>query len=254
MIKVGENNLKHRFIIDSNGVRHLVNKVYLGGNLIFEEQEIVDMGLPSGTLWAKRNIDATQADGFAASEYQYECSFFSWGNIDGHNPISNSSFSYNWGGVNGAAPYYEGQTYGDTPGNTLTGNIAVGEDFDAARANLGAPWRMPTSAEFVELFANIRYINADGTEVETTKTDKRVTVNGVLGLYIESTINGARLFFSCSGFGDGRSWRSCGSYGNYWSSTFDSARYARYLFFRSNAVSPQYNFNRCYGFAVRPVQ
>jgi hypothetical protein len=113
---------------------------------------------------------------------------------------------------------------------------------------------MPTSAEFAELFANIKYINADGTEVETTKNDKRVTVNGVLGLYLESTINGARLFFSCSGYGDGRSWYGRGSYGYYWSSTWLSARNARSLYFSSGGVNPQNNSSRYFGRAVRPVQ
>jgi hypothetical protein len=94
-------NMKHRFITDVNSKSRLVNKVYVGSDLVFEETEIVDMGLPSGTLWASRNIDVTQPDGFAASPFQCDCSFFSWGNIDGHNPTSNSSFSpYNWGGVN----------------------------------------------------------------------------------------------------------------------------------------------------------
>ena len=215
---------------------------------------LVDMGLPSGVKWASRDIDLTKPGGFCETPFTYEKSFFSWGNIDGHNPSSVSAFDYNWGGVNETEPYYENQPYGDTPGNTLTGNIAVGEDFDAARANLGAPWRMPTSAEFAELFANIRYINADGTEVDTTKTDKRVTVNGVMGLYIESRINGARLFFSCSGGGSGRSWGNRGSSGNYWSSAFHSARYARALNFSSGGVYPQYNNNRCHGRALRPVQ
>ena len=215
---------------------------------------LVDMGLPSGVKWAARDIDLTKPGGFCDTPFVYEKSFFSWGNIDGHNPISNSAFSYNWGDVNQAEPWYEGQVYGSTPGNTLTGNIAVGEDFDAARANLGAPWRMPTSAEFAELFANIKYINADGTEVDTTQADKRVTVNGVLGLYIESTINGARLFFSCSGNGFGRSWNNRGSFGYYWSSTWYSARGARNLGFYSGGVNPQ-NYNSRYGgFAVRPVQ
>ena len=215
---------------------------------------LVDMGLPSGVKWAARDIDLTKPGGFCETPFVYEKSFFSWGNIDGHNPSSVSAFAYNWGGVNGQEPYYEGQVYGNTPGNTLTGNIAVGEDFDAARANLGAPWRMPTSAEYAELFANIKYINADGTEVDTTKTDKRVTVNGVLGLYLESTINGARLFFSCSGYGNGSSWDRRGSNGSYWSSSFRSARYARYLSFGSGGVDPQHNNNRYYGFALRPVQ
>lgn len=214
----------------------------------------VDMGLPSGTLWATRNLDLTQPNKFAESAFQYEYSFFSWGNIVGHNPISDTAFDYNWGSVNQAEPWYEGQPYGSTPGNTLNGNIAVGEDFDAARANLGAPWRMPTSAEFAELFANIRYINADGTEVDTTKTDKRVTVNGVMGLYLESTINGARLFFSCSGYGVGNVWNYRGSNGSYWSSDWGSARFARSLIFYLGGVYPQGNGGRYYGFALRPVQ
>ena len=215
---------------------------------------VVDMGLPSGVKWAARDIDLTKPGGFCETPFVYEKSFFSWGNIDGHNPSSVSAFAYDWGGVNGAEPWYDGQVYGSTPGNTLTGNIAVGEDFDAARANLGAPWRMPTNAEFAELFANIKYINADGTEVDTTKTDKRVTVNGIVGLYLESTINGARLFFSCSGYGYGRAWSNRGSYGYYWSSTWGSARYARYLVFSSGGVLPQNYSNRCHGFALRPVQ
>ena len=215
---------------------------------------LVDMGLPSGVKWAARDIDLTKPGGFCETPFIYEKSFFSWGNIDGHNPISNSAFDYNWGSVNESEPYYEGQPYGSTPGNTLTGNIAVGEDFDAARANLGAPWRMPTSAEFAELFANIIYIDANGDEVDTTKTDKLVSVNDVMGLYIQSKLNGARLFFSCSGSGNGRSWSSRGARGYYWSSTWSSARGARVLHFYSGGVYPQNYSHRYFGFALRPVQ
>jgi len=215
---------------------------------------LVDMGLPSGVKWSARDIDLTKPGGFCDTPFTYMKSFFSWGNIDGHNPISNSAFSYNWGGVNENPPYYEGQVYGNTPGNTLTGNIAVGEDFDAARANLGAPWRMPTNGEFAELFANIIYIDANGDEVDTTKADKRVSVNGVMGLYIQSKLNGARLFFSCSGLGYGRAWYSRGSSGYSWSSTWYSARYARSLGFYSSGVDPQGSSYRYVGFAVRPVQ
>ena len=215
---------------------------------------VVDMGLPSGTKWASRDIDLTKPGGFCETPFTYEKSFFSWGNIDGHNPSSVSAFDYDWGGVNAQEPWYDGQPYGSTPGNTLTGNIAVGEDFDAARANLGAPWRMPTTGEYAELFANIRYINADGTPIDASQTNKLVTVNGIVGLYLESTINGARLFFSCSGYGNGRSWYGRGSYGSYWSSSWYSARFARSLSFHSGGVNPQYNGGRYYGFAVRPVQ
>lgn len=63
-----------------------------------------------------------------------------------------------------------------------------------------------------------------------------------------------RKFFSCSGNGNGRSWNNRGSNGNYWSSTWNSARNARNLNFNSGGVNPQDNNNRYNGFAVRPVQ
>ena len=209
---------------------------------------VVDMGLPSGVKWAACDIDVSKPGGFCDTPFTYEKSFFSWGNIDGHKPINEYEFDYEWG------MWFEWYPYERTQGSKLRENIDVGEDFDAARANLGAPWRMPTSAEYAELFANIRYIKADGTEVDTTKTDKRVIVDGVRGLYLESKINGARLFFSASGFGSGRSWNYRGTYGYYWSSTFNSARYARILSFVSGGVYPQNYSNRYFGFPVRPVQ
>ena len=216
---------------------------------------LVDMGLPSGVKWASRDIDLTKPGGFCETPFTYEKSFFSWGNIDGHNPTSNRSFSpWNWGGVNGSAPYYEGQVYGSTPGNTLTGNIAVGDDYDCARANLGAPWRMPTNTEYGELFSNIDYLNADGTIKDASETNKLVTVNGVVGIWIQSKINQNRLFFSCSGSGNGPSWYDRGTSGYYWSSSLYSAAQGRLLVFYSGGVYPQLSSNRFYGFAVRPVQ
>lgn len=225
----------------------------------------VDMGLPSGVLWAKANIDITTQSGFqevdgAVSPLKYECSFCSWGNIDMYNPTSSSSFSgaYNWGGVNESEPYYDGQVYGSTPGNALTADF--GPSYDAARRHLGAPWRMPTNEEFAELFSNIEYIDADGNlvteanSVAKTAADKRVTVNGIVGLRLRSKINGSVLFFPASGYGYGTTWNDRGGYGYYWSSSWRSARYARSLLFYSGGVSPQYTLNRCYGFAVRPVQ
>ena len=216
---------------------------------------VVDMGLASGVKWAARDIDLTKPGGFCDTPFTYDKSFFSWGNIDGHNPVSNSFAGvYNWGGVNDAEPWYDGQPYGNTKGNTLSGDIPVGEEFDAARANLGEPWRMPTTAEFAELFAGSIYIDATGTEIPAATTDKRVTVNGVLGLYLQSKANGNRLFFSASGLGAGSSWSGRGANGYYWSASFYSSRVARSLYFVSGGVNPQGDNGRCNGFAVRAVQ
>lgn len=214
----------------------------------------VDMGLPSGTLWARCNIDVMQPNKFAASPFQYECSFFSWGNIDGHNPTSNKSFApWDWGGVNSQVPWYEGQVYGSTKGCQLQNEIPPTEEYDAARANIGTPWRMPTRTDYNELFKNIIYINADGTEIDTSNTDKRVFVNGIYGIYIQSKINGARLFFACCGYGNGVNYRSFSTIGYYWSSTRSFERDSRSLVFDVNGVNTQNGSNRYRGFSIRPV-
>ena len=208
---------------------------------------LVDLGLPNGLLWATRNLDVTQDNGFAASPYQYECSFVSWGNTQGHNPISASAFEYNWGtGNNGP--------YADTPGAALTANF--GNGYDAACVNLGKPWRMPTTEEFAELFnaSNTKYINADGTDIAAETTNKLTTVNGVVGILLKSLANDKTIFFPCSGYGDGQSWDDRGSLGDYWSSSLLSQTYGRSLSFVAGGVLTQLNDYRFYGFAVRAVQ
>ena len=127
--------------------------------LFYNSDDWIDMGLPSGTLWCAKNIDLTQPNKLAESPYQYDCSFFSWGNIDGHNPISNTAFDYNWGSVNSSEPWYENQPYGETSGSTLNTNIPENDIYDAARVNLGAIFRLPTSVQFKELIDNCIYID-----------------------------------------------------------------------------------------------
>lgn len=209
------------------------------------------MGLPSGNRWAVSNIDATGPYFFQESPFQYECSFFSWGNVTPHNPVSETAFDYNFGSANPNEPYYAGQPYGDTPGSLLTGDIPL--TYDAARRMLGGPWRMPESVDFVELLANSIFIDADGNEVESTKADKRVTVNGMMGLYLQSKNNGARVFLACSGNGYGRLWSVRGSAGYYWSSTSLTARNARAMTINTGGVYPNNSSARYSGFAVRPI-
>lgn len=211
------------------------------------------MGLPSGLLWAPMNIDAQQERGFAESPFQYDCSFVSWGNVEPHSPNSeDNAFDYNWGGVNTQAPWYDGRVYGSTPGSELMTNIDIAHDV----ANLicGEKWRMPASAEFKELFDNCDFVQSDGTTViDASTTDKRVTVNGVLGIYLKSKINSNLLFFACSGLGRETNWNNHGGSGNYWSGSWYSARNASHLYFHSGGVDPMYNSGRYFGFTVRPV-
>lgn len=212
----------------------------------------VDMGLPSGLLWASCNIDASKPAGMAETEFTYECSFFSWGNTEAHNPISSSAFDYNWGSVNAQAPWYDGQPYGSTPGSALNSDITLAND--AARVICGEPWRMPKASDFKELFDNVDYLNADGTVIPVSEADKRITLNGIVGIWIQSKINGNRLFFALTGAGSNLEWVLRRMNGFYWSSSFESSRNAANLYITISGANPQNSGNRNYGYAIRPVR
>lgn len=209
------------------------------------------MGLPSGLLWAKKNLDITQVNGFAVSEFQYACSYVSWGNVFMHNPLSGGEFGYNWGNVNNAAPWYDGQVYGDTPGCSIQSDLPI--SADVARLVAGGPWRMPSADEFDELFQYSDIINYNGEVIPDSTPNKLTTVNGIRGLYLQSRINGARLFFPASGFGHDTQLTASGAWGFYFTSSFYNAKDARSLHFDDTAVKHQDHSDRFFGLPIRPV-
>ena len=166
--------------------------------------------------WAKCNLGAVIPE--AAGSY------FSWGNLDGHPTGSGYNFSLN--------------VYETTPAASIATDLSL--DEDAARAILGAPWRMPTTAEFQELYDNCTYV--------------RTPLNGMNGLLFTSNVNGNTLFFPAAGIYNGTSLSGRGSAGGYWSSTYSSAASAHSLYFDSSSVDPQHSSNRRYGFSMRAVQ
>lgn len=210
------------------------------------------MGLPSGNRWANSNLDSTGPYFFQESPFQYEGSFFSWGNVTPHNPVSGTEFDYDFGGINPGTPWFDGQPYGETPGSLLTGDIPL--TMDAARKMLGRPWRIPTSYDFQELFNNTNFVQADGTTViDASETNKLVTINGVVGIYLKSKNNGNLLFFACSGVGRGSSWFDRSSYGLYWTSSYDSDVNAMDLVFYSGDIIPHNHDGRYCGLPIKPI-
>lgn len=209
----------------------ILNMVYDALNSVWNVKSIetltpatpgaVDLGLPSGLLWADKNVgaDTPEAPGH----------YFSWGNVEGHAEGS----GYDFGSSNDGP-------YASTPGAALTGNIAVGDTYDAARKNMGAPWRLPTSAEFQELYDNC--------------VCEWITQNGMEGRRFTSNKNGNSVFFPAAGNVDGTTLYSRGANGHYWASALGSSAHGRGLYFRSSGVYPQNYNNRFYGFSVRAVQ
>lgn len=127
--------------------------------------------------------------------------------------------------------------YNTTPAASIAANLSLSQD--AARADLGVPWRMPTAADFQELYDNC-------TTIWTT-------LNGVAGRMFVSNVNGQSIFFPAAGYCSGQSLFSRGSLGLYWSSTYFSAIYARNMNFNNLNVTPQSSYDRRLGFPVRAV-
>lgn len=181
----------------------------------------VDLALPSGVLWCEHNVGA-------ATPYE-DGLYFSWGNITGHTGTDGYDF-----GTDNNGPY------ASTPGAALTGNIPTNNTYDAARHNMGAPWRMPTVGEFQELNA----------QCDSEWTDE----DGVAGRRFTSRINGNSIFFPASGLRHGTSLGGRGTYGRYWSASLNSSAVGYFLYFNSGGVNPASTHGRFYGFSVRAVQ
>ena len=181
----------------------------------------VDLGLPSGTKWATCNVGATTPEEYG--------DYFAWGETTTKSNYSNSN-----------CPTYrlsilqlQSQGYIDGEGNLTP-------QYDAAKANWGCAWRMPTKTELKELINNCTWT--------------RITQNGVKGYSVLGP-SGASIFLPVAGDRYGSSLHDAGRGGFYWSSTpygsyYDS--YAYGLFFSSDGQR-MYDYVRDIGLSVRPV-
>lgn len=177
--------------------------------------ESVDLGLPSGTLWAKYNIGAT-------SESDYG-DLFAWGATEPYR-------------INGTTPIDNTDNYAKSYANTIQHDLYPNED--AATVQWGKGWVMPNKAQLDELYNNTTY----------TWT----TIGGVNGGKFTAS-NGNYIFFPAAGNMNGGSLDTRGSYGGYWSRSRGSSVLAWRLGFSSSGrdINARYLY---YGFSVRPVR
>jgi hypothetical protein len=199
-----------------------------------EQHEYVDLGL--SVKWATCNIGANTPEEAGL--------YFAWGETSGYtaeqvgNGEGKRAFSWD--------DYEFGPDSALTKYSETDGKTVLDAEDDAAKANWGLDWRMPTKAEFEELISS--------ANTTTAFTEQ----NGVSGLLVTSKVEGYEgnsVFFPAVGdAADGRVF-DVGGYGNYWSvSLYDGGVYLAWrLDFRDGncGVSGSY---RCYGCSVRPVR
>ena len=223
------------------------------GGAIAKESEAIDLGL--SVKWAPWNLGASQPSDYGE--------YFAWGEVvpktdENGNYLSYDCGTYYWmaegdSGWTHITKYqtwdYQLEAYSYTKDFFGDGKTTLESSDDAATANWGGKWRMPTHAELAELF------NSDNCE--WTWTDN-YNESGHSGYVVKSKKTGyedAVLFLPAAGDW----WRSSlldeGSYGYYWSSELRPMCYrsARILIFGSvfhDAGSHDY---RSRGFSVRAV-
>lgn len=177
--------------------------------------EAIDLGLPSGTLWASFNVGATKPEEYGG--------YYSWGEIVEKDSYEWSDYLYCDGSVNTCKEL---------------GMDIAGTQYDIAHVKWGGDWRMPTYDQQQELVNNTKF--------------KYVTSNGIKGYELVGP-NGNSIFLPASGIIQGNR-PNVGSLGGYWSSTRDpeDPNYACNLLFR-NTGSYEVFYYRCIGLSVRPV-
>ena len=153
--------------------------------------DYVDLGLPSGLKWATQNVGAK-----SPSE---SGDFFAWGETEPKESYTNMNYL---GGPDGGGAWIlsdYGTVYDSLASYCYPNYGPLPMKYDAARANMGGTWRMPTLDECLEL--------KDNCIMEPT------TLNGVDGYQFTSKNNGASIFIPCVGrYGDeGLENADCGS-------------------------------------------
>ena len=195
------------------------------------ERDYVDLGLPGGVLWATCNVGAEKPEEYGL--------LFAWGDTKGYKENEIGSFPFTQGLYkfrgNYLSKYCVDSNYGIADNKTK-----LDPEDDAATANWGEGWRMPTFQEIKDLY------NSNYTYTEW------VTVNGVTGRKITSRKNGNSIFLpAASRMG---SFFSEGEDGLYWTSEMASKSSMGYILEFKNYDMMYTQGSRYFGLPVRPVR
>ena len=171
--------------------------------------EAVDLGL--SVKWATCNVGANSPEEFG--------DYFAWGEVSPKESYTEDNCT--------------------TYGVSMT-DISGNPQYDAATANWGEDWRMPTVTEIEELYNNCIW--------------KWMTLNGINGMCVTGP-NGNSIFLPAAAYRYEMSHGVVGEWGDYWSSTpnGDECYYAHRLVFSSEAYIDWHWLDRSYGRSVRPV-
>ncbi|MBO4986172.1 MAG: hypothetical protein J6C57_04185 [Paludibacteraceae bacterium] len=213
-------------ILEDNSVIYIQIKSWEMSPTFENGHEWVDLGL--SVKWATCNVGASSPEDYG--------DYFAWGETEPKEVYAWSNYKYCNGSYDSLTKYNKNSSCGTIVDNKTQLDLTD----DAARANWGGSWRMPTDAELTELRNNCTW----------TWTSQ----NGVNGYKVTSKSNGNSIFLPAAGYRGGSSLVYAGSYGSYWSSSLstDSPNDAWNVYFDSGNVGRGSDY-RGGGQSVRPV-
>ena len=205
---------------------------YLLSGLWPGEHAWVDLGLPSGTLWATCNVGASRPEDYG--------DYFAWGENEPKDYYDWSTYKWCNGSDDTMTKYCINSSY--SYNGFIDGKTELDSEDDAAFVNWGEQWRMPTYDQLNEL----------KTKCSWTWTTRN-SVNGQLA----TGPNGNSIFFPAAGYRWLDFLLDTSSFGYYWSrtlSTSSSGNSYHLSFFSGGHVGLGYSYSRGRGMTVRAVR
>lgn len=192
----------------------------------------VDLGLPSGTLWATANVGANKPSDYGL--------YFQWGDVKGYTPdhvgLNKDKKAFVWDdyklSINGSSSNFS---------KYKTTGVTLDLEDDAAHVNMGGDWHMPSPEQIQELI--------DNTTSTWTKQDG---VNG--RLFTSKKDVSKTIFIPVAGYAWDGSIRGSGDFGGVWSSVLNAVNVSdgQGLYFGSGSAYLDSDY-RYSGFSVRGV-
>ena len=175
------------------------------------QHDYVDLGLPSGTLWATCNVGANSPEEYG--------DYFAWGETSEKDYYDYGTYEYCNGTFTSFTKYCTSSEYGN---NGFTDGKTVLEPADdAATVNMGDSWCTPSLKQLQELIGKC--------------SRKWTQMNGVEGILLTGP-NGNQIFLPAAGYRWEGELNTAGFYGSYRSNSIcqgaDQVSY--YIWFDSN--------------------
>lgn len=221
-----------QFVTTKSTTFSTTNATIMPEKYVEKTYEHVDLGLPSGILWAKCNIGAdTETDAG---------SYFQWGDTQGYTADQvGVDKIFDW------AHYKFGTRDNLTKYNSTDGLTTLRPEDDAAYANMGKDWKVPTEVQYQELI--------DNTPSEWVDNYNNTGVSGRLF----TGTNGNTLFLPAVGIAfDNMIFMSYS--GSYWAASLNQEyafeSYYLYIIGGEDEDLGKYSINRFIGFPIRGVK